>query len=170
MKERIESFFKKLPIARKFTFSVVLLILAIMIAVNALIITYQKNALSEEMENSQLLIIRNFAKDNVEPLMFLDPLRLDEHLQVVSQTPGCVYAMVTDRTGRVVAHTDRKQLGTVIGRYAIASSTVTTTKLQEPIQANTETSIKEITVPVEIGYEGSARRLRASRKNEWRDS
>jgi len=103
MKERIASFFRKLPIARKFTFSVVLLILVIMVVVNALIITYQKNALREEMENSQLLIIRNFAKDNIEPLMFLDPLKLDEHLQVVSQTPGCVYALVTDRTGRVVA-------------------------------------------------------------------
>jgi len=47
MKERIASFFRKLPIARKFTLSVVLLILVIMIVVNALIITYQKNALRE---------------------------------------------------------------------------------------------------------------------------
>ena len=153
MKERIASFFRKLPIARKFTLSVVLLILVIMIVVNALIITYQKNALREEMENSQLLLIHNFAKDNIEPLMFLDPLKLDEHLQVVSQTPGCVYALVADRTGRVVAHTDRKQLGTMISRYAVSPSPAPTADLQGPIQTNTETSIKEITVPVEIGYE-----------------
>jgi two-component system sensor histidine kinase HydH len=153
MKARIAAFFRKLPIAQKFTFSVVLLILVIMIAVNALIITYQKNALRDEMENSQLLIIRNFAKDNVEPLMFLDPLRLDEHLQVIAQTPGCVYAMVTDKSGRVVAHTDRKQLGTIIDRLAIdaAHSKPDSSPLQVPPSADSST--REISVPVAIGYE-----------------
>jgi two-component system sensor histidine kinase HydH len=153
MKARIASFFRKLPIAQKFTFSVVLLILVIMVAVNALIITYQKNALREEMENSQLLIIRNFAKDNAEPLMFLDPLALEEHLQVVSQTPGCVYALVTDHSGRVVAHTDRKQLGAILNRYAIQASPVKAANQQGPDPSIAETSIKELAVPVEIGYE-----------------
>ncbi|HMK61050.1 MAG TPA: ATP-binding protein [Dissulfurispiraceae bacterium] len=153
MKERITSLFRKLPIAKKFTISVVLLIIVIMVAVNTLIITYQKNALMDEMENSQLLIIRNFAKDNAEPLMFLDPLKLDEHIQVVSQTPGCVYAMMTDRSGRVVAHTDRKQLGTMLAQYAFDHSSADQSPKSQGYSMQPETSIKEIILPVEIGYE-----------------
>ncbi len=150
MKERLSSFFRKLPIAQKFTFSAVLLVVIIMVVVNLLIITYQKSALKEEMENNQLLLIRNFAKDIVEPLMFLDPLRLDEHIQVTSQTPGCAYIMVTDRTGRIVAHTDRRFLGNVVDRYAYQKSAV---DQQFHISENKDASIKQIEVPVSIGYE-----------------
>ncbi|HMK55076.1 MAG TPA: ATP-binding protein [Dissulfurispiraceae bacterium] len=153
MKERILSFFRRLPIAKKFTVSVVLLIIVIMVSVNALIITYQKNALMDEMENSQLVLIRNFAKDNAEPLMFLDPLSLDEHLQVVSQTPGCTYAMVIDRTGRVVAHTDRKQLGTVLTQYACDTTAAGRSQKTGIAQRQPEAQIKEIALPVDIGYE-----------------
>jgi len=72
--------------------------------------------------------------------------KLDETSASCLAEPGCVYALVADRTGRVVAHTDRKQLGTMISRYAVSPSPATTAKVQGPIQTNTETSIKEITV------------------------
>ncbi len=77
-----------MPLAQKFVFAVVCLILIIMIAVNSLVVTSQRAALRTEMENSHLLVIRNLAKDVIEPLMVLDPLRLDEHLQVTVQAPA----------------------------------------------------------------------------------
>ncbi|HTZ18536.1 MAG TPA: ATP-binding protein [Dissulfurispiraceae bacterium] len=153
MKALFSSLFRILPIAQKFTFSVALLILVIMVAVNALIITYQKNAIGEEMDSSHLIVIKNFAKDIVEPLMFLDPLKLDEHLQVVSQTPGCVYALITDRSGRVVAHSDRKMLGTVIERFAADKKPAGTPDLRESVTQSQDLSTQEIRVPVAVGYE-----------------
>ena len=153
MKARLLSLFRTLPIAHKFTFSVVLLILVIMITVNALIITHQSRALREEMEGSHLLIVRDLAKNLVEPLMFLDPLKLDELLLVTAQTPGCVYVMASDRTGRVVAHTDRKLLGTVFGQYVVGKSPDISEVKRERIAESPETVIREIQVPVKIGYE-----------------
>ncbi len=150
MKNIFSSLFKRLPIAQKFTFSVAFLILVIMITVNGLIITYQKNAIREEMDGSHLLVMRNSAKDIIEPLMFLDPLKLDEHLQVTSQTPGCVYAFITDRSGRVVAHTDRKMLGTVIDLFAADKPS---SDLRESVADSRDLSTQEIRVPVAIGYE-----------------
>jgi two-component system, NtrC family, sensor histidine kinase HydH len=152
MKNLFSSLFRRLPIAHKFTFSVAFLILVIMFVVNALIITYQKNAIREEMDVSHLLVTRNSAKDIIEPLMFLDPLKLDEHLQVTSQTPGCVYALITDKSGRVVAHTDRKMLGIVIDRFAADKSSAPA-DLRESVTESQDLSTQEIRVPVTIGYE-----------------
>jgi len=136
---------RKMPLAQKFVFAVVCLILIIMIAVNSLVVTSQRAALRTEMENSHLLVIRNLAKDVIEPLMVLDPLRLDEHLQVTVQAPGIVSLGVIDRSGRIVAHTDRKQLGmdwSSRGKPPVAEGS-------EPSGAD----MREIQVPVLVGNE-----------------
>jgi len=146
--------FRKLPIAQKFMLAVICLILVIMIAVNSLVLTAQKSALRDEIENGHLLVVRNLGKDVVEPLMFLDPLRLDQHLQVTIQTPGCVYAMVLDRAGRVVAHSDRRQLGLHPFGSAERSGGMFSEHVLERPGESADPLIREIWVPVRIGNEG----------------
>lgn len=150
----VHSLFRKLPIAQKFLLAVVCLVLVIMIAVNSLVLTAQKSALRDEIENSHILVIRNLAKDVTEPLMFLDPLRIDQHLQVTVQTPGCVYAMVLDRNGRVVAHSDRKQLGSDLSVEVNNSGGMSTELVRERAGDAADPVLREIWVPVRIGNEG----------------
>lgn len=137
--------FKKMPLAQKFVIAVVCLILVIMIAVNSLVMTAQRAALRSEMVSSHLLVTQNLAKDVVEPLMFLDPLRLDEHLQVTAQTPGAVFIAVLDNTGRVVAHTDRKILG--------ADWTQNVRNNLPAYSLQVDPDVREIGVPVKVGSE-----------------
>ena len=145
--------FRKLSIVQKFSVSVILLIFLIMISVSTLIIDHQRNALKTEMDNNQMLIINNFAKDIIEPLMFLDPLRLDEHTNVISQSTGCIYAMVLDKNGRIVAHTNRKLLGQAFP--AIEKDRTYFALIQQSgiFQNIREDSVKEFSAPVKIGHE-----------------
>lgn len=154
MKITVQSAFRKLPIAQKFLLAVICLVLIIMIVVNSLVMTAQKSALRDEIENSHMLVIRTLAKDVTEPLMFLDPLRIDQHLQVTAQTPGCAYAMVLDKTGRVVAHSDRKQLGANLSGEAERSGGMSAERVRERSGDSADPSLREIWVPVRIGNEG----------------
>ncbi|HSW62599.1 MAG TPA: HAMP domain-containing protein, partial [Dissulfurispiraceae bacterium] len=154
MKITVQSAFRKLPIAQKFLLAVICLVLIIMIVVNSLVMTAQKSALRDEIENSHMLVIRTLAKDVTEPLMFLDPLRIDQHLQVTAQTPGYAYAMVLDKTGRVVAHSDRKHLGGDRSAEAEQSGGMSAERVRERSGDSADPVLREIWVPVRIGNEG----------------
>lgn len=145
LKSVIPGTLRKMPLAQKFVLAVVCLILVIMIAVNSLVITTQRVALRAEMESSHLLVVRNLAKDVVEPLMFLDPLRLDEHLQVTAQTPGSVFIAVLDRSERVVAHTDRKMLGSDWSQAG--------RRVQSSSEERADPDVREMRVPVQVSNE-----------------
>ena len=44
----------------------------------------------------------------------MDPLRLDELVRIILDTRGSVYAVILNVNGKVVAHTQRKYLGSVL--------------------------------------------------------
>jgi sensor histidine kinase regulating citrate/malate metabolism len=111
MKANIKGILRKLSIVQKFSVAVISLIFIIMVVVNTLIITHQRSALRTEMDNNHLVVVRNLAKDAVEPLIFKDPLRLDEIVRITAQAPGCMYVNIVDRNERIVANTNRKLLG-----------------------------------------------------------
>jgi hypothetical protein len=54
-----------------------------------------------------MLVIRNLAKDRDRAALLFDPLRLDEHLSGHRSGSVNVSLGVLDRSGRIVAHTDR---------------------------------------------------------------
>jgi hypothetical protein len=83
MKANIKGILRKLSLVQKFSVAVIFLIFIIMVVVNTLIITHQRSALRTEMDNNHLVVVRSLAKDAVEPLIFNDPLRLDEMVRVL---------------------------------------------------------------------------------------
>lgn len=110
----IRNIFRKLSLVQKFSVAVIFLIFIIMLIINSLLITRQRAALKAEMDSSQFVFVRKLAKDAVEPLIFMDPLRLDELVRTTAQIPGCSYAAISDnnrRNRRIVAHTNRRLLG-----------------------------------------------------------
>jgi two-component system sensor histidine kinase HydH len=139
--------FKSLRLARKFTLGVVLVMAVAVIALTTLIIEYQRSSLQVEIDRRELSLARNLARDAVGPLIFLDPLRLDELVRAVDQVPGATSACIVDAQRRVVAHTDRKRLGEVLSSVPAAGRPLETTAPGE------DARVREIVVPVTVGRE-----------------
>jgi signal transduction histidine kinase len=139
--------FRNLRLARKFTLGVVLVMAVVVVALTALIISYQRSSLRGEIDRHELSLARNLARDAAGPLIFLDPLRLDELVRAVDQVPGCSWASVIDRERRVVAHSDRKRLGDVLSSVPAPGHTL------EPLEAGESAGVREIVAPVSVGDE-----------------
>lgn len=150
---RIRDIFRRLSLVKKFSVAVILLIAVLMVTVSTLIITFQKQLLAEEIEKSHVLLARNLGRDMVDPLVFMDPLRIDELIGTVSRAPGAAYVVITDRDRRIVGHTDRKMLGKELdgGRYKETFSAISSGN--EKTREIPEGGVKEIAVPVRAGYE-----------------
>lgn len=104
----------KLSLAMKFSIVVTLLIIFIMFGVATLIINYQKEALRQSADESNRAMTKNLAHDAAESLLLFDPLRLDELVDIVLRATACTSAMIIDRDENIVAHTNRKLLGSHI--------------------------------------------------------
>ncbi|UCG78037.1 MAG: HAMP domain-containing protein [Nitrospirota bacterium] len=104
---------KTLSLGSKFSIAVTLLIILSMVGIASLIINYQKESLRQSTFENNLSMTRNLAKDSVEPLITFDPLRLDELVKTTLEaTSSCIYSMIIDSEGQLVAHTNRSLLGT----------------------------------------------------------
>jgi len=153
MKDRIKKLFRKLSLVRKFSAAVIIIIALMMMTVNSLIISHQRSALKSEMDGNHQVVVKNLATDAMEPLILMDPLRLDDLVRTTGQTPGCVYAGVIDKRGRIVAHTDRKRLGGEMTSLPPTTDAQGMLKRDESVRDLAAEGIKEILVPVTVGYE-----------------
>ncbi|MFZ2197617.1 MAG: ATP-binding protein [Thermodesulfovibrionales bacterium] len=139
----IKSFLRRLSLLQKFSAAVILLIFFIGLVFTTLIISHQRSVLRSEMERGHVVMVRTLAKDAVEAMIVLDPLRLDELVRTIAHTPGCASVGILDQAGRVVAHTNRRLLGEIQKRQAV----------EEPIITLTKEGKREIVVPIKAGYE-----------------
>ncbi len=147
---------RSLSLALKFSVAVTLLIVLTMLAVATLIITYQKEALTQSAFESNRAMSKNLAHDAAESLLMFDPLRLDELVRTVQDATSCSYAMIVDHEGTVVAHTKRSMLGTVITEedsLAMISRPFAIKDLvKERIYEDAE--VTEFSHPITVGSEG----------------
>lgn len=101
-----------LSLGLKFSIAVTLLIIVSMSSVAVLTINYQKDSLRLRASENSRAMTMNLAHDAVDPILVYDPLRLDELVKTLHDGSGVAYAMIIDSEGKVIAHTDRSQLGT----------------------------------------------------------
>lgn len=153
MKTNVLGILRRLSLAQKFSVAVIFLIFVIMIIVNTLIITHQRSALKSEVDNSHLLVVRNLATDAVEPLIFKDPLRLDEMVRTAANAPACMYVGIVDYNGRIVGHTNRKLLGQPLPEDLQKYTDLVIKGGKEYICDIACEDTKEIIIPVKAGYE-----------------
>jgi len=147
---------RSLSLALKFSIAVTLLIVVSMSAIATLIITYQKEALSQSAFESNLAMSRKLAHDAAEPLLMFDPLRLDELVRTVQEATSCWYAMIADKEGTIVAHTQRDRLGSTAmegDRLEMISRPFDLKNLVEEHISDDE-PVKEFSHPITIGREG----------------
>lgn len=148
-------FLRRIKIGQKFSIAVTLLIALIMLIVGTQILSYQRQTLKENAERNNLALVRNLAKDAVEPLLSLDPLRLDELVRIILDTRGSMYAVILDVNGKVVAHTQRKYLGSVLSAESDVLPIERMKKGEETIQElkTSDKNVWDVSVPVMIGEE-----------------
>lgn len=148
-------FLRRIKIGRKFSIAVTLLIALIMLIVGTRILSYQRATLKENTKKNNLILVKNLAKDAVEPLLSIDPLRLDELVRIILDTRGSVYAVILDVNGKVVAHTHRKYLGSVLSAESDVLPIERMKKGEETIQElkTSDKNVWDISAPVMIGEE-----------------
>jgi two-component system, NtrC family, sensor histidine kinase HydH len=147
---------RSLSLALKFSIAVAVLIVLSMSAVATLIITYQKEALRQSAFESNLAMSRNLAHDAEEPLLMFDPLRLDELVKTVQDATSCRYAMIVDKEGIVVAHTQRGRLGSAIAERDRLDITRRPIDMKDFVKEHIIDNelVKEFSHPIMIGSEG----------------
>ncbi|MHB8843667.1 MAG: ATP-binding protein [Nitrospirota bacterium] len=142
----------KLGLGLKFSLAVTMLIVLTMTVVAALVISNQREALRENIAQSNLSMTRNLAHDAEGPMLVFDPLRLDELVTTVLDATACSYAMITDRDGNIVAHTRRRMIGSRAEESAPADRALPGGELVRERIINNE-QVTEFTVPNTIGSE-----------------
>lgn len=145
----------RLSVGLKFSLAVTVLIMLTMTSVAWLVISNQREALRESIDQSNLLMTRNLAHDAEAAMLVFDPLRLDELVTTVLDATACSYAMIMDRNGRIVAHTKRSQIGGQVfppdGTAAPGLLSPDREIVREIFIDNEQ--VREFTVPIAIGSE-----------------
>jgi two-component system sensor histidine kinase HydH len=146
---------RKLGLRSKFAIAVTLLIVITMVGIATLIINYQKESLRQSTFENNLAMTRNLANDSVEPLIVFDPLRLDELVNTVLEATSCIHAMIVDKDGNLVAHTNRSLLGSALVKEEYPELLKQLTTGEESVREYlfNETPVKEFTVPIRIRNE-----------------
>ena len=140
----------RMNLGLKFSLAVTVLIVLTMTGVAWLVLSNQKDALRENTARSNLVMARNLAHDAASPMLVFDPLRLDELVRTVREATACAYALVMDREGRIVAHTDRGRIST---RPEPAGDPVLTGREIVREYLTDAEFVKEFTVPIHVGSE-----------------
>ena len=145
----------RLSLGQKFSIAVTVLIVLAMLGVTTLIINYQKDSLRQNTFESNLAMTRNLAHDAKGPLLMFDPLRLNELVTTVMEATSCAYAIVVDREGIVVAHTQRAFLGAQLSEQSFPEPILTLSGGRESIReySHENEPVKEFSVPIKIGSE-----------------
>lgn len=139
----------------KFSLAVTVLIILAMVGIATLIINYQKESLRQNIFENNLAMTRNLAHDSIDPLIVFDPLRLDELVNTVLSATSCIYAMIIDKDGKIVAHTNRSLLSQEINPETYPELAGLLSSGKELIREYSfqGTPVKEFTVPIKIRNE-----------------
>jgi len=105
---------QRLSIGRKIFLSFLILFLILIVAVNLLILNYQKKSLKNQLNENITLLLENLSKDAIDHIVFFDPLAIDEKITLIMNSPGIEYIMITDKNGKVIGHSSKRELGNFI--------------------------------------------------------
>ncbi|MBZ0155501.1 MAG: sensor histidine kinase [Alphaproteobacteria bacterium] len=152
-KIHIRGAFRRMSLVQKFSAAVVFLIFTVMVMVNTLIITHQRRAFKAEMEGNHRVLAEKLARDVMELLIFVDPLRLDKLVRTTAQTPACTYAVIVDKKMRIVAHTSRKLLGQTASGEMQRQISLAVERREGTVGEISGEGIREIIIPVAADYE-----------------
>ncbi|MDI1471615.1 MAG: ATP-binding protein [Thermodesulfovibrio sp.] len=105
---------KRISIGRKIFLSFLILFIILIVAVNLLILNYQKKSLKNQINENISTVLENLSKDAIDHIVLFDPLAIDEKITLIMNNPGIEYIMIADKNGRIIGHSSKKELGNSI--------------------------------------------------------
>lgn len=106
----------------KFSLLISLLVVIIIAGVTIFLLLAETRFLIKEMETSRINMVKSLAQVAKESLIVKDDILLLNYLKYIKNTTGLVYAIVTDRANRVLAHTDMNLLGNILNDTATSQA------------------------------------------------
>jgi len=105
---------KRISIGKKIFLSFLFLFIILIVAVNLLILNYQKKSLKNQINENIITVLENLSKDAIDHIVFFDPLAIDEKITLIIANPGIEYIMIADKNGRIIGHSSKRELGKFI--------------------------------------------------------
>lgn len=104
----------RFSVRKKIFISFFIIIFTLIFLTDFLILNYQKRTLKNEIYNKIRSNLNTLSYEIIDYIVFLDPLKLDEKVKILMQNPGIKHVMIADLNGRIIAHSDYKNLGSYI--------------------------------------------------------
>src|SRR5262245_46742465 len=106
----------RLPLRLKLSVLIISLLAATVVLVSGFLIRTQQTTLTDEMSKRGLTIAQNLAAGAKPAILTRDDLGLQLLVRDVARDGDVVYVVVTDSAGKVIAHSDLKQIGRALQR------------------------------------------------------
>jgi len=107
----VTSLLNRLKLKHKFTLAILVNILIILIAFFIIIDKYHAQNLSENLRKKNRSMVKKLSLESVDPLLLNNYQQLDSLVKSTQKSIMSKYAYIIDSRGRIVAHTDRSNLG-----------------------------------------------------------
>ncbi len=91
--------------------------LLILVPTGILVSDQEKKAAYAEIVKSKTTLVRQFAKNSTMALLSGDVLGLNLLIKGTDKEPGTLYAVVLDKSGKVIAYTGPKRLGNYLAHF-----------------------------------------------------
>jgi adenylate cyclase len=106
----------RLPLRLKLSVLIISLLAATVVLVSGFLLRTQQRTLTDEMSKRGLTIAQNLAASAKTAILTRDDLGLQLLVRDVARDGDVVYVVVTDSSGKVIAHSDLKQIGHALRR------------------------------------------------------
>src|SRR5262245_8977636 len=120
----------RLPLRLKLSVLIISLLAATVVLVSGFLLRTQQRTLTDEMSKRGLTIAQNLAAGAKTAILTRDDLGLQLLVRDVARDGDVVYVVVTDSSGKVIAHSDLKQIGRPLQRPEGTASPGDTVRVQ----------------------------------------
>lgn len=114
MKAALAWFYRKLnrlKLRHKFALAILANIALVLTVFVVLVHSYQKQNLLQSQDQKNQSLVRNMASEAVDPILVNNYLQLDAAVASIQEAVSASQAYIVDRSGRILAHTDKSFLG-----------------------------------------------------------
>lgn len=134
----------------KFGLLISLLVALIVIGVSVTLYIAESSFLVKEMETARVESVKSLAQVAKESITVRDDILLLNYIKLLKKSKALVYAVVTDQSGKVLAHTDINQLGAVLADAATKNAVASQEMLNQKLADGSGTAVLDLALPVVV--------------------
>lgn len=134
----------------KFSALISLLVVLTIVGVTMFLYIAESRFLVKEMERNRVGLMESFSQVCKESFLIKDEILLLNYLKLIKSTEGFLYGMLTNPSGKVLAHTDMRQLGNKLEDTYSKKALETDKLLVQSYIGKDNKEILELNLPVRV--------------------